>query len=86
VRQIGSLDRYNEYTTQGDLKKMANISDTPLNKAQVNGLTEAVSEENNEAESSMGRANRLIREHRKRVEEKTSVAVPEEPRIETPIM
>ena len=68
---------------------MANITATSLNKAVVSAVTDGTSgaSENSEAESSMSRANRLIREHRKRVEEKASIPLPpDETRIESPIM
>jgi hypothetical protein len=73
---------------RGDPNRMANITATSLNKAAVSAATDGTSgtSENSEAESSMGRANRLIREHRKRVEEKASIPLPDETRNETPIM
>jgi hypothetical protein len=54
---------------------MANITGTAVDKVET---IEAASAGNSDAESSMSRANRLIREHRKRVEEKASAASPAE--------
>ncbi len=58
---------------------MANITGTAVGRVEVTEVIEDASDagvNNNDAESSMGRANRLIREHRKRVEEKAYVAIP----------
>ena len=81
------MDSYNGCWGKGDPNTMANLTATSLNKAVVSALTDGSSDasENSEAESSMGRANRLIREHRKRVEDKASAPLPSE-QIEIPIM